>query len=116
MLHSSPHSSFFFFNDPATTEISPLSLHDALPISAGPTATVTEPATGATVSGSTPVSASASDNVGVVAVQFLLDVTNLDTEDTAAPYSRLDRNSTRQNSSHHQTPDPDFCLNTNTSA
>src|SRR3990172_8275856 len=24
--------SFFFFNDPATTEISPLSLHDALPI------------------------------------------------------------------------------------
>src|SRR3989440_7358963 len=24
---------FFFFNDPATTEISPLSLHDALPIS-----------------------------------------------------------------------------------
>src|SRR5258705_11327487 len=25
-------SSFFFFNDPATTEIYPLSLHDALPI------------------------------------------------------------------------------------
>src|ERR1039458_5154127 len=25
--------SFFFFNDPATTEIYPLSLHDALPIS-----------------------------------------------------------------------------------
>src|SRR5260221_1593797 len=25
---------FFFFNDPATTEIYPLSLHDALPISA----------------------------------------------------------------------------------
>src|ERR1035441_8241191 len=28
--------SFFFFNDPATTEISPLSLHDALPISPPP--------------------------------------------------------------------------------
>src|SRR2546429_9351652 len=27
-------SFFFFFNDPATTEISPLSLHDPLPISA----------------------------------------------------------------------------------
>src|SRR5438874_8288562 len=27
-------SSFFFFNDPATTEIYTLSLHDALPISA----------------------------------------------------------------------------------
>src|SRR5438445_7829225 len=26
---------FFFFNDPATTEIYTLSLHDALPISAG---------------------------------------------------------------------------------
>src|SRR5438067_7333571 len=26
------HSSFFFFNDPATTEIYTLSLHDALPI------------------------------------------------------------------------------------
>src|SRR6266576_2213872 len=29
---------FFFFNDPATTEIYTLSLHDALPISAGPAA------------------------------------------------------------------------------
>src|SRR3982751_3566911 len=37
-VHSSPGSGFssslfFFFNDPATTEIYPLSLHDALPIS-----------------------------------------------------------------------------------
>src|SRR5258708_16221705 len=28
-----PIPSFFFFNDPATTEIYPFSLHDALPIS-----------------------------------------------------------------------------------
>src|SRR5258706_15897051 len=28
-----PHVCFFFFNDTATTEIYPLSLHDALPIS-----------------------------------------------------------------------------------
>src|SRR2546429_6166834 len=28
-------TTFFFFNDSATTEISPLSLHDALPISRG---------------------------------------------------------------------------------
>src|SRR5258708_17115066 len=36
LLHSTPlppHSSFFFFNDTATTEIYTLSLHDALPIS-----------------------------------------------------------------------------------
>src|SRR3712207_7544133 len=30
------HVYFFFFNDTATTEIYPLSLHDALPISAPP--------------------------------------------------------------------------------
>src|SRR2546430_15716178 len=33
LLHPSPCSSFFFFNDTATTEIYTLSLHDALPIS-----------------------------------------------------------------------------------
>src|SRR2546426_11726869 len=33
MLRPSPLSSFFFFNDTATTEIYTLSLHDALPIS-----------------------------------------------------------------------------------
>src|SRR5260221_3534612 len=33
MSLSSPLSSFFFFNDTATTEIYTLSLHDALPIS-----------------------------------------------------------------------------------
>src|SRR5437773_3007175 len=34
LVFSTPYSSiFFFFNDPATTEIYTLSLHDALPIS-----------------------------------------------------------------------------------
>src|SRR5688572_31664879 len=33
MLYLSSFSFFFFFNDPATTEIYTLSLHDALPIS-----------------------------------------------------------------------------------
>src|SRR2546427_10166693 len=32
-LSPSPFTFFFFFNDTATTEFSPLSLHDALPIS-----------------------------------------------------------------------------------
>src|SRR2546421_2361614 len=36
MLPISPPSCFFFFNDTATTEISTLSLHDALPISVAP--------------------------------------------------------------------------------
>src|SRR3989442_15457523 len=33
MAHAPSASVFFFFNDTATTEIYPLSLHDALPIS-----------------------------------------------------------------------------------
>jgi predicted secreted protein len=52
-----------------------------------PTVTITAPASGSTVSGSITASAAASDNVGVVGVQFRLDGANLGTEDTAAPYS-----------------------------
>jgi hypothetical protein len=52
-----------------------------------PTVSVTSPASGATVSGTTSVTASASDNVGVVGVQFRLDGFNLGAEDTTAPYS-----------------------------
>src|SRR2546430_14075761 len=33
MIAPSPHPHFFFFNDPAPTEIYTLPLHDALPIS-----------------------------------------------------------------------------------
>src|SRR5207247_1462638 len=52
-----------------------------------PTVSITSPAGGATVSGTTAVSASASDNVGVVGVQFLLDGAALGAEDTTSPYS-----------------------------
>ena len=54
-----------------------------------PTSSLTAPASGATVSGtSVTVSASASDNVGVSGVQFKLDsTTNIGSEDTSAPYS-----------------------------
>jgi hypothetical protein len=53
-----------------------------------PTVTVTAPAAGATVSGVVTVSANASDNIGVVGVQFKLDgTTNISTEDLASPYS-----------------------------
>src|SRR5437868_12016465 len=45
-------SSFiFFFNDTATTEIYTLSLHDALPISAGPERLLVEDGDGAIVQG-----------------------------------------------------------------
>ena len=53
-----------------------------------PTINVTAPANNATVSGSSvAVSANASDNVGIVGVQFKLDGANLGAEDTSAPYS-----------------------------
>src|SRR5581483_9420816 len=52
-----------------------------------PTVSVTGPANGATVAGVVSVTASASDNVGVVGVQFLLNGSNLAAEDTTVPYS-----------------------------
>jgi len=52
-----------------------------------PTVTITSPASGATVSGTITVSADASDNAGVVGVQFFLDGANLGAELTAAPYT-----------------------------
>ena len=52
-----------------------------------PNVAVSAPAEGATVSGTTPVSADASDDIGVVGVQFTLDGANLGAEDTSAPYS-----------------------------
>src|SRR5437867_2148073 len=52
-----------------------------------PTVSITAPTAGSTVGGATTVSASASDNVGVVGVQFKLDGATLGTEDTTAPYS-----------------------------
>ena len=53
-----------------------------------PTVAIASPANSATVSGNAAlVSATASDNVGVVGVQFKLDSQNLGVEDTTAPYS-----------------------------
>src|SRR5439155_1581860 len=52
-----------------------------------PTVSVTAPGSGATVSSSTTVSASASDNVAVAGVQFKLNGVNLGAEVTTAPYT-----------------------------
>jgi alpha-mannosidase len=55
--------------------------------SAAPSVSITAPNDGSQVSGTIPVTASASDNVGVVGVQFQVDGVNLGAEDTSAPYS-----------------------------
>ncbi|MBI2120227.1 MAG: fibronectin type III domain-containing protein, partial [Parcubacteria group bacterium] len=52
-----------------------------------PTVSISAPLSGATVSGTIAVTATANDNIGVVGVQFKLDGANLGTEDTTAPYS-----------------------------
>ncbi|MBI4452708.1 hypothetical protein HY637_04720, partial [Candidatus Woesearchaeota archaeon] len=57
------------------------------PDTTSPTANLTSPASGSTVSGTINVVATATDNVGVAGVQFLLDGANLGSEDTTSPYS-----------------------------
>ncbi len=59
---------------------------DGTPDTTAPAVTITAPAAG-TVSGTVTVSADATDDTGVVGVQFQLDGTNLGAEVTAAPYS-----------------------------
>jgi GH18 family chitinase len=54
---------------------------------AAPSVSFTAPTTGATVSGTYAVKASASDNVAVIGVQFKLDGVNLGSEVTTSPYN-----------------------------
>jgi hypothetical protein len=65
-----------------------------------PTVSITSPSPGSTVSGTISMTASASDNVGVVGVQFRLDGANFGTEDTSAPYSVSWDTTTASNGSH----------------
>lgn len=52
-----------------------------------PIVSLTAPASGSTLSGTTTVSATATDNVGVVGVKFSFDGTQIGVEDTTSPYS-----------------------------
>ncbi|MCI0682547.1 MAG: Ig-like domain-containing protein [Gemmataceae bacterium] len=65
-----------------------------------PAVAITTPSAGSTITGATTVSANASDNVGVVGVQFLLDGLALGTEDATAPYSVAWDSATATNGSH----------------
>src|SRR2546430_17445509 len=87
LLH--PFSLFFFFNDTATTEIYTLSLHDALPISKRRPSVAPCPVV--------PMSVMAESCVAM-------------TERPTAHHGRLDRKSTRLNSSHSQISYAVFCL------
>src|SRR2546430_16436824 len=82
---------FFFFNDTATTEIYPLSLHDALPIS--PVVAMSRQA----------------GRIGAVNLHERLAVQN-DKDELGHLARSLDRKSTRLNSSHSQISYAVFCL------
>jgi hypothetical protein len=85
--------------------------------SQAPTVSLTAPASGATVSGSISLTATASDNVGVVGVQFRVDGVNTGTEDTSSPYSRSWDTATATNGAHSLTAVArDAAGNTTTSA
>lgn len=65
-----------------------------------PTVTMTSPANGASVSGNIVLIASASDDVGVVGVQFIVDGVSFGVEDTAAPFSVSLATTTLANGTH----------------
>src|SRR5207245_1165093 len=70
-------------NTATTAAVSLTVANDTTP----PTISLIAPVAGATVAGTVTISASATDNVGVVGVQFMLDGANLGAEVTTAPYA-----------------------------
>jgi len=70
---------------PVTVTVSNISVTP--PDTTPPTVTLTAPSNGSTLSGVVTLSASATDNVGIVGVQFQLNGTNLGAEDTTNAYS-----------------------------
>ena len=68
--------------------------------STAPTISLTSPAANATVSATVTVTANATDNVGVAAVQFKLDGANLGTEVTSSPFSTTLNTTTLANGAH----------------
>ena len=85
---------------------------------AAPTVSLTAPGSGATVSGTVTLNATASDNVGVAGVQFFLDGAPLGAEDTTPdPYSVAWNTATVTNGTHTLTAIArDAAGNTTTSA
>ena len=83
-----------------TTVSAPVSITVANPDITAPTVSLTGPANGASVSGTVSLTATASDNVGVSGVQFLVDNVALGAEDTSSPYSATWDTTTASNGTH----------------
>jgi hypothetical protein len=82
-----PHTLTAIARDAAGNTTTSATVTVAVPDTSAPAVSVTSPANGASVTGTVTVSANASDNVGVVGVQFVLDGVNLGAEDTSSPYA-----------------------------
>ena len=94
------------FTDAGTHQVCNFALSGATappPDTTPPTVSMTAPASGATLSGVTPVSATAADNVGVVGVQFMLDGAAWGAEVAAAPYATTWNTASAANASHNLT-------------
>jgi hypothetical protein len=83
-------------SSPVTVTVSNAPPPDTTP----PTVTMTAPSGGATVSGIITVAASATDNAGVIGVQFKLDGANLGAEDLTDPFSTAWNTASVSNGSH----------------
>ena len=65
-----------------------------------PSVSLTAPSNGATISGNTTLTATASDDNGIAAVTFLVDGLVINSEDTTPPYSTVFNTNTFLNGSH----------------
>lgn len=86
-------------NTPAVNFTVPAPVTDTTP----PTVSLTTPAANASLTGSVTLSATASDNVGVVGVQFYVNGSPVGAEDTSAPYSVVWNSSTAGSSNNFLT-------------
>jgi fibronectin type 3 domain-containing protein len=68
---------------PSSNEANAVAAADTTP----PTVSITAPSNGATVSGTTTITANAADNGTLAGVQFKVDGANVGSEDTSSPYS-----------------------------
>lgn len=107
--NSCSHSTFLGYNDPSydngllvANGISWLANGTTGSDTTPPTASITAPANGATVSGTVSVTATASDNVGVTKVEFYLDGV-LQSTDTTSPYAWSWNTTTATNATHSLT-------------
>ncbi len=83
-------------NQSTSVTITTIPTLDTIP----PTVSLTAPISGSTLSGLTTLSASASDNAGVIGVQFKIDGTATGVEKTAAPYTLSLDTTTITNGTH----------------